>query len=217
MHTDDVTKYIENVGIGNHITCIYRDVDELISVLASFFRLGFKAHNKCIYVFDGHTGDQIISELRKVGLDLSEHIGKEDFLFLKKEDVYFKNGTFNSIETVSLIKDVEEAALKAGYKGIWVSGNASWLKEYKAAKSDFIQHEAKMNSLLQDRKINVLCLYNEKMLDPKTLIDVLRTHPHVYLYDHFVNNKYFAVSDNFSPLGNISSPTEKYKKLISAL
>jgi two-component system, sensor histidine kinase PdtaS len=217
MATDSVSDYIQNLNAGNHISCIYRSDKELLSVLVPFFTVGLERRNKCLFTIGIKTQNQIIDTFKEAGVDLSSYVQRGDFVFIKNEDLYLKDGEFNESGVFGLLKNAEADALKQGYSGLFVSGEASWLIENPSAEANFIKYEAAINDFLQNSTIKTLCLYNEIIYGEHTLIEVLRTHPVVYLYDHFVTNKYFAPEENFLPLKKDESDSGKYQKLIASL
>jgi two-component system, sensor histidine kinase PdtaS len=215
MDTSSTTKYIEELAEGSHITCIYKNDDQLFSLLALFFTQGFKKHKKCICVLKEEPFEETIRSFKEFGLDLAPHIKIGDFLFVKEKDFYLKNGKFNLDDVLIRAKKAETDALRNGYSGLYVSGNALWLNDNMKLESEFISYEAKVNLALQGSKINAICPYQEQLFDKTILIEMLRTHPIVYLYDRFVPNTYFAWSEDFLPLKHIASPEEEYRKLIA--
>lgn len=217
MSIEEITRYIQNLGNGNHISCIYRGEKELYPILTTFFSLGLKNNYKCLYAPNRETPKHIINRLKEFNLNLEEHIEKGSFVFSTPRDTYLQNDSFNIKKTISTIRDAEIAALNEGYRGLWGAGSASWINDHLLVKDDFICYEAEVNKIIKDSKMNILCLYDEEVLGKDILIEVLRTHPLLYLHNKFVNNSYFAVLDKFAPLEKIHSPEEEYKKLISSL
>jgi hypothetical protein len=216
MNAIGVSEYIEGIGTGNHISCVYRSDEELFSFLVPYFSIGLQNNNKCAYILGEQTADIVLNKFKNFGIDLSLNIENGSFLFIKKEDIYLRGGYFYPETAIQMAKKIELDALKEGYGGLWISGDASWIMDYRSMESDYIKYEANINTAVQNSTINAVCLYNELLFDKNILIEVLRTHPHLYLYNHFVTNNYYAVDEDFSPLKHTKHADEEYEKLISA-
>ncbi len=217
MSDDCFNEYFQSDSSGNHISCIYRTDAELFSLLVPFFTAGLQKRNRCVYITSEHTSERIIDAFDLMGLNLSDYIENGDFIFLNHTQVYTHDGNFQADSVISSVLRTESSAIHEGYAGLWVTGNGSWLQEHTQVTSDFMKYEAKVNSAIQETTITAICQYNEQKFPPHVLIDVIRTHPDVYLYDRFLPSKYFAPSDNFIPLAHGDSDREKYEQIIASL
>lgn len=213
----DTAEYIRHLNLGDHISCIYRTDKELFSLIVPFFIEGLRQHNKCVYIYDEYTPDKICVIFRDSGFDLEPYILKHEFLFVSKDEIYLKNGAFETNNILENIQEMESNIKAQGYTALRITGDASWLTTHTSIVSDFMKYEAKVNNVIQDDAIIAVCQYKETLFDKQILIDVLRTHPVIYLYDKFVFCKYFAPSDDFIPMANNKSHSVSYSRIIESL
>lgn len=217
MDNNQVVKNIQSLELGDHISCIYRTDEELFSLIVPFFITGLQQHNKCIYVFDSHSPEQLTNVFSNFGFDLTTYLEKQDFVFLSKNESYLSDGVFHADAVLATIKNLESQTLKQGYTALRITGDESWVKTNNMSTSAFMKYEARISNAIQDCAIIALCQYRESLFDEKVLIDVLRTHEIVYLYNKFVRCNYYAPSDNFIPLSNDNEFHTNYASIIESL
>lgn len=217
MRAIDTATFIENLRVGDHVSCIYKNERELFSLLVPFYIAGLKQHNKCLYVYDEYSPDTVTGVFRDFGFDLNPYIQRQDFQFFSKEDFYLKDAGFAIDARISSIKILEQMIIQQGYSALRAAGDASWLANHEDLISDFMRYESKINSILDDSSILAICQYKESPCNEKILIDVLRTHPIVYMYDTLVFSKYFAPTDKFVPVSRTIQSNVTYAAIKTSL
>lgn len=212
-----VYEKIQNVVLGNHISCIYRTKEELFSFLVPYYVSGLEQHNKCLFALSENSSDDIISQFANAGFDLRPEIEKQTFSFFQADDIYLKNGVYQPGGAVAAMREHEIHALKEGYTGLRVVGDVFWLKTHISEESVFMKYEASINEFIEEHEIVAACLYHEPVFEKQLLIDVLRTHPYVYLYDRLIDNKYFSATENFVSQHDSKSTVLDYDKMTASL
>ena len=149
-------------------------------------------------------------------------VKKINELYVKNRNIQFKcfyldGNVFDKEFMLSSIEGLQSAAASQGYKGLQITGSALWLLEHTPVISEFMKYEASVNKILQNCGIIALCQYDESKFDARILIDVLRTHPTVYLHDHMLTNKYFTPSEGFTPFADIHANADMYKQMINSI
>lgn len=217
MNQTQRMEYCASLKPGDHISCIYRTKEELFSLMIPFFAAGLKQHNKCVYVLDDDTQEEIRTALAGAGIDLAPYLSGGQFVFVPKEEVYLKNGTFSARYVTDALLDMESQTLREGYKALRVTGGTSWLQEHTETIPELMNYEANINHAIENRAIIALCQYPEYKFDARLLIDVLRTHPTVYLYDRILTNKFFSPSDHFIPFESTHKDADVYHKMLQTM
>ncbi len=104
---------IEKLSYGEHLCSIYSNRDEQMSVIIPFILAGLKRNDKCIYIVDENTKEDIVSELEK-HIEIGSFIESQQIEFLTKEEAYLKDGFFDPDRMINLLKDVEREAVEQG-------------------------------------------------------------------------------------------------------
>ncbi len=189
-------KNIQNLKFGDHISCIYRDGDELFSLVIPFFVDGLKKHNKCIFVYSEFSPEVIIEKFGYSGFDLTPYIETNEFVIAPKDNVYLTNGFFSADDVINHFSKIQSDALSEGFAALRVAGDSSWINGNSELVSEFMKYESRVNDYIQGTSIVALCLYPESAHDHNTLVDAISNHPGLYLYDKFTPNEYFGSRDN---------------------
>ena len=217
MHDRISLEKVQNLTLGDHISCIYRSDDELFSFLIPFYISGLEQHNKCIFALGDEPRGDVMSRYLAAGVDLTPHIEKKEFNFFDAKDLYLVDGHFHEDAVFTAIQKEEEHALQEGYTGLRINGDGMWLGSHVSELSTFLKYEAKVSGFLEGHSVIGACLYKESIFDKHVLVDVLRTHSHVYLYDRLLDNKYFSATDNFIPQRDLQSSVFDYDRMIASL
>lgn len=189
---------LRNLGLGNHLCCIYRDKDEQSSLLTKFMKIGLERNEKCLYIFDDRTKEEIMDKFRESEINLEEHLSSRQFEFLTKRESYLKDGYFEPDKMLNLLTEAKEKALKEGYNGLRATGEMTWFFSEAPGVEKLMKYESRLNDFLQYNKIFVLCQYNEKKFPPENLIDVIYTHPKIAIHKSIYKNHYYMPRDVFA-------------------
>ena len=189
---------LEEQELGTHMCCIYRDKEEQLSALTSFMSLGIDRNEKCLYVVDERTKEEVIEFFKDRDFDVEEFIEKGQFEFLTKNESYLRNGYFEPDRMIGLLEDYLKKVLKEGYSGLRLTGEMTWFFSDIPGVERIMDYESKLNEFLPDSKVIALCQYNENKFPADMMINVLHTHPKVLLYDDIHQNPYFMPPEIFN-------------------
>jgi hypothetical protein len=217
MNTQDVTKDISTISLGDHVACIYRTTDELFSFLIPFYISGLEQHNKCVFTLNGYSPADVVGKFKASGFDLAPYIAKQEFIFLSTASLYVMNNQFLSGPLISLLRDQETVSLNQKFAGLRIIEDGAWVGSNQTVLSDLMKYEAKVSEFIDESSIVAACLYKESLFESRVLVDVLRTHPNVFLYDTLLDNKYFSASDNFMTQIDNPSNAFDYQRMIQTL
>ena len=93
---------------------------------------------------------------------------------LPHEQWYLKDGSFNIQGVIDGWLEKLTQALARGYDGMRVNGNEAWLT--KENWKDFSEYEEKLNNVIANQRMIVLCTYLLAMLRGTQVFDVIREH-----------------------------------------
>ena len=194
--SEKLEKELESLKFGDHLACIYKTRKEQLSIVVPFILTGLKNNEKCIYIADENTKQEIIEAFKKV-TDIDKYIKKNQLELLTKEEAYLKDGYFDPDRMIELLSQNEKKALKNRYKGLRVTGEMTWIFTKLPGVERLIEYEAKLNYFFPKSKCSALCQYNEGKFDPEILLDVIHNHPKLIIYDTLYENPHFLSPDEF--------------------
>jgi len=211
---DCLSSYVDSyykVELGDHLCSIYNDFEVQISYIVPYMDIGLKKNQKCIYITDENSKENIINAFRINGTNLSAYLEKGQFVFFTSNDTYLKDGYFDPDRMVSLLKATEKTALKEGFAGIRVTGEMTWILSKLPGTERFMEYENKLNEFFPGSKATAICQYSESKFDNKILNEVIKAHPKVGINGLFYNNKFYKKPSA------LSSKDEKYYSLITKI
>jgi signal transduction histidine kinase len=160
---------------GAHVGQLYRTQQDLLETLVPFFAAGLAAHERCVWVTSTPvSATQARAALAAAVPDLAhrERIGQIEII--DHGDWYTASGDLSAGDVIAKWLALEEAALRAGYRALRVSGNTNWLRpdQWDA----FVEYEMRAHAAFQSRKIVALCSYSLASCHSHDVVDVLRNH-----------------------------------------
>jgi hypothetical protein len=200
-----------------HVCSIYKNPTQQFSQIIPFLVNGLIDNFKCVYVCDENTKEQVISEFKKTGFNIDKYLKTKQFELLTPADSYLKNGHFNPEYLYSIIRDFESKALASGYKGLYGTGEMTWVFHGENINQELIRYENELNNVLKDTRSMILCQYDESKFDHQILTDIIRTHKQIYLYGQLYENKYLFNDPVF--FNNIagSIPANDYETMVKII
>ncbi|PSP76901.1 hypothetical protein BRC81_11160 [Halobacteriales archaeon QS_1_68_20] len=157
-------------------TLIYEDRTERLEAIGPFLRRGLEQGQRCMYVVDTLTEEELVSSLREADVDIDAAIESGQLSFHTVEETYLRNGSFEPDEMIEFYGDAVERATEA-YGTLRVVAETAWLTEEATSVEQFLEYEAKVNDLFDEEDCLGLCLYDRTAFSPEVVRDIIRTHP----------------------------------------
>ena len=182
-------KFVQNLGPGDHICCIYESEEDHKRVFTSFVKEGLKKKEKVFYVIEHNSKEYI----KGYFLDepVERYIENGQFSILTSDEVYLRDGFFDPERMVSLLRSETEKALKEGYSALRVTGEMTWVLRKLPGSQRLIEYEIILNKFFPGSKCSAICQYDKKRFPPHLLKDILRTHPLAFIGTEFYHNFYY--------------------------
>lgn len=116
-----------------------------MALSSPFIQIGLKRKEKCIYVVDSHTSDQIRDFLSQEGADVKALEQLAQLVMLRDSEAYTKNGSFDPDMMISLLASDTKRAIAEGCTALRVTGEMTWVLRGLPGSDRMIEYEAKLN------------------------------------------------------------------------
>ncbi len=83
---------IEKLKIHEHLCSFCKTKEEQFSAIVPFIKIGLKRGEKCIYVVNGNTAQEVLKAMQKGGIDTESAIKSDSLNILTKQDSYLTQG-----------------------------------------------------------------------------------------------------------------------------
>ena len=166
---------IRQVPYGVHMCNFYRGREELVAALVPFFAAGLRADERCIWITaEPLEAAEAIAELGRAGLDAEALRASGALVVRDFADWYAEAGALRGNEVVDLWLEEERRALAAGYRGLRITGNVTFLRDEDWPL--FMEYEALIDERLRNQRIVTLCTYQLGRCAPSEILDVMQRH-----------------------------------------
>lgn len=166
---------IGDVPWGTHFCQFYQTTQDLVDVLAPYFREGLRRNEFCMWI----TSQPLQTEEAKNALaqavpDLDDYLRRGQIEILDYDKWYMLGGRFESDRVLQGWIDKEKQARSLGYEGLRLLGNTFWLE--KKDWKDFSDYEALVNDMIGSHRMIALCTYCLDKCGAYEMIDVVSNH-----------------------------------------
>jgi DNA-binding CsgD family transcriptional regulator len=164
-----------NMPWGSHICVLYETPRDLLESVASYFNAGLDDNEFCVWAISGPI---TISDARESLQDLIPKFDKRyasgQIELVPGRDWYLRGDDFDLERITSGWNRKLSAALKSGYDGLRISGNAFWVATNHW--NEFSQYEAELDRAVVGKKMLVLCSYHLSAIRAGDILDIARAH-----------------------------------------
>ncbi|MDD3531153.1 MAG: MEDS domain-containing protein [Candidatus Pacebacteria bacterium] len=210
-----LVRAIEDVSMHDHLCLIYANKEEQFAAVVPFMRIGLERGEKCVYIADDNTVDEVLASMRAGGIDVDAALKKGSLAVITKREAYLRNGYFDPDEMIRFLTDSTNAAKKEGYSALRATGEMTWMLGGEKGTDRLIEYEAKLNRFFPANDALAICQYNRQRFSPAILLDVIHTHPIVVVGNTVCRNFYYVPVDEFLMAGKGTS--EEVDRLLKNL
>jgi PAS domain S-box-containing protein len=189
--TGDLEKQLANLKHGDHICSIYEKPGEQLGVIVPFIIDGLARGERCIYIVDDSTLDDVVQALRAAGVDVAHERQRGALWLLTPVDTYLRAGEFVPQAMLDWIRQAETDALADGFSGLRLTAEPTWSFGSELGCDRLIEYEALLNQLPANSKSVILCQYHQSRFGMPCIHDVLRTHPVAILGNQVYPNPFY--------------------------
>ncbi|RQG92293.1 sensor histidine kinase [Natrarchaeobius chitinivorans] len=187
---------LDDLETCEHIALFYRSREERFATVAPFVRQGIEQGERVMYVIDDLSRSEILTELRGGDVDVDAALESGQLTFHPLEETYLRSGRFDPDDMLEVYSEAIDDA-DGEYPGLRVTANTNFVLDEHATIEDFMAYESRVNDLFEGEDCIALCHYDCERIPPETLVDVIRTHPHLVYDDTVCHNFYYTPPEEF--------------------
>jgi hypothetical protein len=163
------------IPYGIHMCHFYEHRADLVAALVPFFAAGLRANERCIWITaEPLNAAAAKAELEKSGVDADAAMRDGALTIRDFSTWYVEAAGLKSAQVAELWLAEEERALEDGYRGLRITGNASFLTP--ETWPDFMDYEEVVHRAFHGRRIVSLCSYHRQRCSAADMADVVRRH-----------------------------------------
>jgi len=168
---------IDLVRWGTHTAQLYNTKNDLAEVLVPYIEKGLEQNELCVWITSEFSENEIIEVLTDSIPRLQKYMDKGQLQVLSYEDWYLPKGYFDAQGILDCGLKKYQEAISSGYSGLRITGNLFWLEQ--SDWDSFMEYENILDSVIQNYKLLVVCVYKENKCTIDNIVDVINTHKYV--------------------------------------
>lgn len=176
---------------GEHLCSFYENKTEQFQIVIPFIVHGLSNKEKCLYIADENTVDEVKAGLLIHGVDVEGCLKTGQLSILTARESYLRPGRFILDDMISQIDSFVDRAVNEGYSGARAAGEMTWLIRELSGLEEFFEYEKVLNGVFRNRPVKLLCQYNSKKLFGNVILGALKTHPRVLIGLDLYKNVYY--------------------------
>ena len=188
---------LEQLGPHDHFCSIYENPEEHYAVAIPFMQMGLERGEKCIYIADDGTTEDVRQRMRSEGIDVERATEANALVVAGKEQAYRKHGSFDPDWMFTFWKEATDSAMSEGFSALRVTGETEWVVRGGHGLERWMEYESRFTHALSKHNCSALCQYNRRHFPPEVILDVIRTHPVVVYRGTVCRNLYYVPADEF--------------------
>jgi signal transduction histidine kinase len=188
---------LEQLGPHDHFCSIYESPEEHYAVAIPFMQMGLDRGEKCIYIADDGTMEDVRQRMQSEGIDVERATESNALVVAGKEQAYLKHGSFDPDWMFTFWKEATDSAMSEGFSALRVTGETEWVVRGGRGLERWMEYESKLTHALSENNCSALCQYNRRHFPADIILDVIRTHPVVVYRGTVCRNLYYVPPDEF--------------------
>ncbi|QAY72043.1 hypothetical protein ET445_00560 [Agromyces protaetiae] len=181
-----------------HVCAFWTGPDEAQAVLDAFAQQGLDGGDRLLYFVDPAESAAPVNRLRHLGYDSAGLLSERRFEVRTWEETYLRGGSF---DPDAMLDELERVLVDRAAPRIRLVADMGWANGSDAGGApvgdDLIEFEARANFIHAKHRHVVICGYDASRFDGAFVVDILRTHPIVFIGGMLHENPFFAPPRDF--------------------
>jgi hypothetical protein len=187
----------DNYLEGTHICYLYSDDEERRRFLRAFISSGITGHESVHYVADVPTPEDLERVIDDLAIREFVAERRDQLQVATSISTYCPDAQFNPDTALDRVRDMYVRGQGCGYVGTRGSGEMSWALHGIPGSDRLVEYEARINNLVKDVPITILCQYDTRKFDGATIFDILNVHPIMIVRGQIMRNPFYVPPDRF--------------------
>ncbi len=180
-----------------HICAFFRGRDEEYEILLPFLKEGLDCGDKGILIADDRERDEHAHRLNGAGVDVRGCERRGQLTLHGWGDTYLRTGGFNQHDMLGLVDEILGGCKRQGFECTRLWGNMAWALHDFPGTDDLVEYESRANGILAKYHNCVVCGYDLTKFSASIVMDVMRTHPLVFVGGMLGVNPFYVPPDEF--------------------
>lgn len=176
--TDTGLPAVGRVPWGSHFCIFYETKQDLVDILAGYFKAGLEQNELCLWIVGGYefvTIKAAKEALSKRVPGLKELLRKGNIEILTHKQLFGTNGRLDPTTAIARVRKKAADALGRGLVGLRWNGSPTWVR-LNVRERRFREFEREVDMLLAGHPMIATCTFPLALSRAKEILDAARSH-----------------------------------------
>jgi len=175
---------------GDHLCHLYETKQEQLQMALPFLAMGLAKGERCSCAAHENTPAEVEAGLSALGVDVDRCLLTGQLGVFTAGELYMSTGSFDPYEVLRSSVSTVNKAVEAGYPGMRIVADVTWILADLAKLDSFMVLEALWDNAVRDLPFRGICQYNARRFPGNTIMKTLRTHPRVLVGRQLYENPF---------------------------
>lgn len=167
---------LETSAWGTHFCLFYKSLGEVRQLVVSYLQAGLEDGECCVWITAPSLAQSdALRDLERVMPEVQGYLRSEQLHILPYNAWYLHNEAIDPDRTLDAWAHKLDSALRRGYVGLRVAGDASWVYS-DAQREAFLAQEAKVTDALVQKQTIALCAFPAALWVAEDMLDIMQRH-----------------------------------------
>lgn len=176
---------------GTHICYLYNDEEERRRILPAFARHALLEHESFGYLADVPTPADLPRAMAELQLARAVQGLPGQVEMATSRQGYYPDGSFDPDAMLARLRERYARCRAAGLAGARIAGEMTWALRGIPGADRIIECESRINGLVREAPITVMCQYDLRLFDGALMFDVMNVHPVMIVGGHVLRNPFY--------------------------
>jgi hypothetical protein len=176
---------------GIHICYLYNSDEERKRILPLFARHALLENEAFGYLADVPGRADLPGAIEQLDLGALLKVAPGQVQLSTAMEGYYPDGSFDPETLLASLRARYAQARAAGLDGARVAGEMDWALRGVPGTERIIECESRINELVRETPITVMCQYDLRKFDGAMMFDVMNVHPVMIVGGHILRNPFY--------------------------
>ena len=180
-----------------HVCAFFNSADEEYRVLLPFIKDGFQCGHKAIHVVNPDQRHDHLERLAEAGIDPADAQRTGQLELRTNTETYLPEGRFDPDRMIAAFEQLASGNATGGFPLSRICCRMDWSVANGSHVDDVIEFESRVNEVWHRHEDAVICTYHLGQFRGDEVIDIMRTHPMVFIGGILQQNPFYIPPKEF--------------------
>jgi len=180
-----------------HICALFKSTEDELDILHPFIREGHERGERIVLLLNDAEKSSRQERMTTDGIDADEAQRSGGLEIMTWGDAYLRDDKFDADSMLELVKEILSTSKLRGFRRTRLWADMEWALAEAPGVDQLAHYESRLNHFLPLTEDAVVCAYNIDRFPPKTIQDVVKAHPQLFVEGECGSNRLYEHPDDY--------------------